>query len=195
MASPPPSWEQTAPGRERPAAARTSSGAPQHKKANPAHPGTEEPVRSETAAPPAGEATGSGTAPWDGFVAFVKGKKPLLASILENGRPLKIAPGHLEIGFLKGSFQLNSLQDPAALTELRGLADAFFRKETVIRLAPLSEVPADAPATLLEKKNLDEANRVRMIKEVAERHPMVAAALEIFGGEIAEISESDEIKK
>lgn len=78
------------------------------------------------------------------------------------------------------------------MTELRGLANAFFRTETLIRLAPLSEVPADAPATLLEKKTLEEAKRVRDIKQVAERHPMVAAAIEIFDAEIAEISESDE---
>ena len=34
-----------------------------------------------------------------------------------------------------------------------------------------------------------------MIRQVAESHPMVAAALEIFGGKIEEIGEVDETEK
>lgn len=194
ISSPPPSWEKTPPGRDRISTSRISSGTSNDKKGTPTQSKRQEAEKHKTGTSSVTEAMESGTDLWDGFVAFVKGKKPLLASFLENGHPLEIAAGHLEIGFPEGSFQLHSLQDPAALTELRGMANAFFRTESVLRLASMSEVPADAPATLLEKKTLDEANRVKMIKEGAESHPMVAAALEIFGGEIAEISESDEMK-
>ncbi len=78
------------------------------------------------------------------------------------------------------------------MTELRGLAKAYFRAETGIRLVSLTEGQGDIPATLLEKKSLEEADRLHLIKQAATSHPMVAAALEIFGGEIADISETDE---
>ena len=78
------------------------------------------------------------------------------------------------------------------MTELRGLAKAYFRAETGIRLVSLTEGQEDVPATLLEKKNLEEADRLHSIKQAAASHPMVAAALEIFGGEISEVGEVDE---
>ena len=81
------------------------------------------------------------------------------------------------------------------MTEMQGLAKAFFRAETGFRLVPLAEVSTEVPATLLEKKSLDEANRLQMIRQVAESHPLVAAALEIFGGEIEAIGEADEPEK
>jgi DNA polymerase-3 subunit gamma/tau len=118
----------------------------------------------------------------------------MLASFLEHGHPLTVSATLLEIGFPTGSFQLSSLQDAAAMTELQQLAKAFFRAETTIRLASVTEETGEAPATLLQKKSLEETNRLNVIKEVAKSHPMVAAALEIFGGEIADIGEMDEPK-
>ena len=78
------------------------------------------------------------------------------------------------------------------MTELRGLAKEYFKAETGIRLVSLTEGQGDVPATLLEKKSLEEADRLSSVKQAAASHPMVAAALEIFGGEIADISETDE---
>jgi DNA polymerase-3 subunit gamma/tau len=128
--------------------------------------------------------------PWEGFVAFVRKRKPLLGSSLEHGHPLRVSATQLEIGFPSASFQLSRLQDPDTMTELRGLAMAFFRAETGIRLVSLKEGEGDIPETLLEKKSLEEVDRLHLIKEAATSHPMVAAALEIFGGEIADISEA-----
>jgi len=78
------------------------------------------------------------------------------------------------------------------MTELREMARAYFRAETGIRLVSLKEGEGGIPATLQEKKSLEEADRLHLIKQAATSHPMVAAALEIFGGEIADISETDE---
>jgi DNA polymerase-3 subunit gamma/tau len=79
------------------------------------------------------------------------------------------------------------MRDASTLTELRGLATAFFRTEPETKIVPITESPADAPATLLEKKCLDEAEKSRIMEGKAKGHPMVVAALEIFGGEIEEI--------
>jgi DNA polymerase-3 subunit gamma/tau len=193
VASPPPRWENRSASRDRvppPDAAK----APPSDKAKPLPP-WQETEKTEARKPEATDSQRSAAEPWDGFVAFVKGKKPMLASLLDHGHPLRVSETLLEIGFPEGSFQLNSLQDPAAMTELQGLAKAFFRADTGFRLIPLAEVSTEVPATLLGKKTLDEANRVQMIRQVAESHPLVAAALEIFGGEIEAIGEADETKK
>ena len=194
VASPPPRWEKTSAGRGGVSTPPVAAKTPQAKTAAPVQQ-LQEPEKTEARALGTIDSHGNETGLWDGFVAFVKGKKPMLASFLDHGHPLRVSATLLEIGFPEGSFQLNSLQDPAAITELRGLAKSFFQSDTGIRLLPLSELSTEVPATLLEKKSLDEANRLQVMKQVAESHPMVAAALEIFGGEIEEIGEVDETEK
>ena len=115
----------------------------------------------------------------------------MLASCLDHGHPLKVSPSLLEIGFLaEDSYQLKSLKEPDTSSELQALAKGFFRAETDIRFVPLqSAVPA--PPSLLEKKSLEDADRQQRIKELATSHPMVAVALDIFGGEIGEVREAE----
>jgi DNA polymerase III subunit gamma/tau len=194
VASPPPRWEKPPAVREGLSDPPVAAKAPQAITAAP-HPRPHEAEQPETGTAKTVASQGGGTDPWEGFVSFVRGKKPMIASFLDHGHPLRVSPTQLEIGFPIGSFQLNSLQDPASLTELRSLAKAFFQTDTGIRLLPLDEVSAEHPATLLEKKTLDETNRLQMIREVAESHPMVAAALEILGGELESVAEADETDK
>ncbi len=104
---------------------------------------------------------------------------------------MRVGATQLEIGFPAGSFQLSRLQDPEQQAELRRLAQAYFRAETDVRLVTLTEAAGDVPATLLGKKKLEETGRLKSLRQAAESHPMVVAALEIFSGEIAEIEEVD----
>ena len=113
----------------------------------------------------------------------------MFASLLEHGRPLKISPELLEIGYPGGSFQLSRFRDPEAVAELKGLAEEFFKTATVIRVVSADGDGGDVPPTLQEKKSLEESSRRRMLREEAEGHPLVAAALEVFGGEIGEVKE------
>jgi DNA polymerase-3 subunit gamma/tau len=129
---------------------------------------------------------------WEGFVAFVRSKKPMLASLLENGHPLMVSATQLEIGFPAASFQISRLQDQETMMELRGLAKTYYRAETGIRLVSLTGEEPDIPATLSEKKSLKAAEKFQLIKQSAVSHPMVAAALDIFGGEITDIADADE---
>ena len=118
----------------------------------------------------------------------------MLASFLEHGRPLRVTATLLEIGFPAGSFQLSSLQDASAMAELQGLAKAYFQAQTGVKLVSLTEGASAVPPTLWEKKSLEEADRRRMIHQDAQSHPLVAAALEIFGGEINEVDEVRDTK-
>ncbi len=194
IASPPPSWAKPPAGREASPVSPVMPKAAQVKPVAATTPRPQSPEKPDSQAAPTIDDDGGAADPWEAFVAFVRGKKPMLASFLEHGHPIRVSATLLEIGFPTGSFQLSSLKDAAAMTELRGLAKAFFRAETAIRLVSVTEETEEAPATLWEKKSLEEANRLNVIKEVAKSHPMVASALEIFGGEITDIGEMDEPK-
>lgn len=126
---------------------------------------------------------------WSGFVRAVKGKKPMLGGALEEVYPVKVSQGHLEIGCLQGSFQLTRLQDPDQINELKGLAQAHFGVPTQVKVVALSAPPSDAAPTLSEKKSLEDAERKATLRREAEAHPLVAAAVEMFDGEIAEVQE------
>jgi DNA polymerase-3 subunit gamma/tau len=194
VASPSPSWKKSPSGRDG-ASTNTISPEPEQIKAATSSPSRRQnPEKPDIQLAPVNDKGGGGTLdPWEGFVASVKGNKPMLATFLEHGHPLRISAALLEIGFPTGSFQLSSLQDPAAMADLCGLAKAFFGSETAIHLVALTEDAREVPATLSVKKNLEKANKLSRLKEVALSHPMVAAALEIFGGEIADIDKAEEI--
>ncbi len=194
IASSPPLWD---PSDRRGASAPRQAGSdtvpnkgphPQPQQGSPA--GHKSP-RSEK--PPAASmeaaATG-GDDPWSGFVAYVKGKKPMLASFLAHGHPLKVSPTLLELGFSAGSFQLSRLRDPDATAELQSLAKAYFQADTGVRFVSLTAESA-APPSIVEKKSHEDAGRRQKMKELAESHPMVVAALDIFGGEIGEVVDTD----
>ncbi len=129
---------------------------------------------------------------WPRFVAFVKERKASIGSFLDHGRPLKVSPTTLEIGFTpEQSYYLNTLREADYGATLKELAHAFFHGEPGIRLISLAEVSESVPPSLVEKKSLENEAKQQNLKQTAKRHPLVAAALEIFGGAIGEIKELD----
>ena len=126
---------------------------------------------------------------WGSLVRFIKGKKPMLGSELEQVYPVKVSRELLEIGCLAGTYELQRMQDPDKIAELKTLAQAHFGGQTVVRVSVLNSVPTGAPPTLSEKKSLDDAERAANLRREAEAHPLVTAAVEIFDGVIAEVKE------
>lgn len=192
VASPTPTWEKSAPRPESTARQTDKStvSPPARNESRQPSPPQQAAAAGDThrdnAAPPA---TGDA---WSGFVAFVRGKKPFLASFLEYGRPLAVSAELLEIGYPAGSFQLSKMQDPDSLTELKGLAQQFFRHEPGIRFKSLTDGGGDVPQSLLEKKSLEETNRKQQLRQKAMEHPLVNAALEVFGGVVGEVVKLDD---
>jgi DNA polymerase III subunit gamma/tau len=191
VASPPPAWEKS-PTRPPGPAAQTAVTAPRTAAGDrepqlPPRDGSADSTAPHS--PKEAESSAAGD-PWTAFVAFVRGKKPLLASFLEHGRPLAVSAEQLEIGFPAGSFHLSKMQDPESLAELKGLAQKYFHHPTGIRFKSLSaDEGGDAPPNLLEKKSLEETGRKLQLMEKALQHPLVGAALEVFGGEIGKVEE------
>uniref|UniRef100_C6E8Z1 DNA polymerase III subunit gamma/tau n=1 Tax=Geobacter sp. (strain M21) TaxID=443144 RepID=C6E8Z1_GEOSM len=126
---------------------------------------------------------------WGSFVQFVKGKRPMLGTELEQVYPVQVSRQLLEIGCLNGTFELKRMQDPERVTELKELAKAHFGQAPAVRITVLSAPPKDAPPSLSEKKSLESAERQATLMREAEEHPLVAAAVALFDGEIAEVKE------
>jgi DNA polymerase III subunit gamma/tau len=172
----------------RPQEARPVVGAPRDAWAPP--PAAAAPAAAPVAeAPPAPPAAYDGDDLWGSLVRFVKGKKPMLGAALEQLYPVKVSRELLEIGCLAGSFELKRMQDPEQIAELKGLALAHFGVPTAVKIAVLSEVPSGAPPTLSEKKSLEDARHKADLRHDAEVHPLVAAAVALFDGEIAGVKE------
>ena len=126
---------------------------------------------------------------WGSLVRFVKGRKPRLGSELEQLYPVKVSRELLEVGCLAGSYQLKMMQDPEQLAELKGLALAHFGVPTAVKIAILNELPSDLPPTLLEKKNLEDARHKGELRCAVQAHPLVAAAVAMYDGEIVGVKE------
>jgi DNA polymerase-3 subunit gamma/tau len=135
-------------------------------------------------APPTPQAAPSHSRDWQGFVAFVKTKKPMLATKLEKGSPINVSEGTLHIGYAKDTLELSMLQEPDYQKQLSELSASFFGHPVSIRILPLSGNSADLPMSISEKKSAEHNKRERAVKDAADSHPLVKAALGIFGGEV-----------
>jgi DNA polymerase-3 subunit gamma/tau len=183
VASAPPAWNRTP--------AHQAADAARHHPAREQRPPEPEHQSRPQTLPPGGarEDAPAGESRWDGFVTFVRSRKRLLASILEHGRPLVFNDRQVHIGFDASSFQLKQVQDQGMGADLRKLGNEYFRTEIDMKIVPLSGTSEDTPPSLAEKKSHEIASRRQRLEEQAGSHPLVAAALEIFGGEITAIEE------
>jgi len=156
----------------------------------PAEPATSTPARvpAKSASRPPAAAHPSG-GDWPAFVSFAHAEKKRLGVHLDHGRPLRFTRDSVEIGFPAGSIHLAFLQEADEMASLKELAARFWKSEPVVRLTSLNGEAKGLPATVREKKSLEEADRRRELEQRARANPVVAAALEIFSGEIAEIAE------
>jgi DNA polymerase-3 subunit gamma/tau len=136
------------------------------------------------AATPVAAPESSGVKDWQGFVAYVKSKKPMLATKLEKGSPLKTAAGLLHIGYHKGSLEFSMLQEPDYQQQLAGFAAAYYGIPVSIKILAVSPESSSLPLSIAEKKTAEIARQEQAIKAAADKHQLVMAALDIFGGEI-----------
>ena len=140
-----------------------------------------EPAPAKGAQPPP---SSSGNRDWQGFVAFVKSRKPMLATKLEKGSPLQVTGGNLQIGFTRGSLELSLLNEADYRQQLAELSAGYYGQPQDIKIIPLSADSVDTPLSIAEKKTLERAMKEKAVKDAADGHPLVRAALEVFGGEV-----------
>lgn len=118
---------------------------------------------------------------WRQAIDAIRGKKPLLAVHLAEGRLLWLRPGEVGIGYTpEKKFHRGQLDVREAEAQLSAwLADP-------IRLE-VRDAAADAPSSVAEELRQKRDERARRLQSEAEASPAVQAVRDVLGGEIEEI--------
>jgi DNA polymerase III subunit gamma/tau len=121
---------------------------------------------------------------WEGLVEEVKQNRPMAGSVLEHGRPLRLEPPMLEVGYPEGSFHLAHFQDITNRQAVEAIARLYFDHPVTLRVVPLQAEQQDVPPSLVEARQAEESDRQRRLRENALNHPALKAVQDIFGGEV-----------
>jgi DNA polymerase-3 subunit gamma/tau len=119
---------------------------------------------------------------WQGLVDQVKQSRPMLGSVLEHGRLIKLELPLLEVGYTKGSFMISQLQELEISQDLESIAAEFFGQPVKLRVTPLESNEQETPPSLVEVRQTEETDRMRRLKDDAMDHPALKSVQEIFSG-------------
>jgi DNA polymerase-3 subunit gamma/tau len=152
----------------------------------------EAPQRSAPEAPPpkkpeAPVTVSTDSKGWQGLVEKVKQSRPMLGSVLEHGRLLKLEPPVLEIGYPKESFMISQLQEQEISQDLEILAAAYFGQPIMLRVSAIDVKQLDTPPSLVEARHAKETDRMRRLREDAMEHPALKAVQSVFDGKIKKV--------
>ncbi len=124
---------------------------------------------------------------WEELVEQVKKSRPLLGSLLEHGRLLRLELPVLEVGYVEGSFHLAQLQDGDNRQAVEEIARGFLAQPVNLKVVSVSADRPDAPPSLVEARQRQESDRQRRLKENALKHPALKMIEEIFGAEVKNV--------
>ncbi len=147
-------------------------------------PPTEAPPPKKSEAP---VVTSTDSKGWQGLVEKVKQSRPMLGSVLEHGRLIKLEPPLLEVGYQKNSFMLSQLQEQDISQDLETLATEYFGKTVKLRISAIDSKQQDAPPSLVETRQAEETDRMRRLQNDAIEHPALKAVQNIFDGKIKKV--------
>jgi DNA polymerase-3 subunit gamma/tau len=171
---------------------RLSTTPMQKAQSTPQHPVQEAPQRPAPEAPPPKKPEAPVAVPidnkgWQGLVDKVKQNRPMLGSVMEHGRLLKLELPILEVGYPKESFMISQLQEQDIRQDLETLATEYFGQPIKLRVCPLDIKQQDAPPSLVEARQTKETDRMRRLREDAMEHPALKSVQEIFDGKIKKV--------
>jgi len=133
-------------------------------------------------------ATSTESKGWQGLVEQVKQSRPMLGSVLEHGRLLKLEIPVIEIGYAKGSFMISQLQEQDISQDLEVLTTEYFGQPVKLRILAVDiEQQSAAPPSLVEERETKETDRMRRLREDAMEHPALKSVQNIFKGEIKKV--------
>lgn len=177
------------PKTQHPAQRPTSSSTPSARPAPASAPTT--PIPSPDPPPKKPEApvaTSTESKGWQGLVEQVKQSRPMLGSVLEHGRLLKLELPVIEVGYTKGSFMISQLQEQDISQDLELLTTEYFGQPVKLRVLAVDiEQQSAAPPSLVEERETKETDRMRRLREDAMEHPALKSVQDIFKGEIKKV--------
>ena len=147
------------------------------------------PVAAAIPAPPP-RTRAPGPTTWEGFIQWVRGERPLLASILENGAPegqlpdpaIPQADTLLLCFSLSDGYYRDQLQARVYADELGALAKAYFGRTVVFRYE-LKEIGESVALRRDRERTAWESTA----RQAAQSHPIIAEARALFGGDLSPI--------
>ncbi len=150
----------------------------------PQHSTPETPPPKKPEAPVAVSAENKG---WQGLVEQIKKNRPMLGSVMEHGRLLKLELPFLELGYAKDSFMIGQLQEQDICQDLETLATEYFGQPIKLRVSPIDTKQEATPPSLVETRQAEETDRMRRLREDAVEHPAIKAVQNIFDGKITKV--------
>jgi DNA polymerase-3 subunit gamma/tau len=123
---------------------------------------------------------------WQGLVEQVRQSRPMLGSVLEHGRPIRVELPIVEVGYPVGSFMLSQLMEHETSKDLEVLATEYFGQPVKLRVIQLDTKQVNPPS-LLETRQAKETDRMRRLREDALEHPALKSVQEIFNGKIKKV--------
>jgi len=166
--------------------ARTSAVAPSAPVVPPA---SAAPVQQEPKVTSAAEASAVAVeVNWEQFQEAVSTNHPNIAPFLEMGRLVKIEGGLITLGFAKQATTARSmLEKEDNLQALAALGESLYGCAVRIRIVEVAEQDPGAAPTMKQIRVAKEQEQRLILTQQAKAHPLVKQALEMFGGELAEV--------
>ncbi len=118
---------------------------------------------------------------WTKLIGFVRKRRPLLASFLEQGQLIHLDQRRIEIGFAPDSIFWQSLKEDENEKFLRKVCQEFFGSQIELNI---SVNRGSEAASSEENLNLSLEERLR---EESLQNPIIQEALRIFKGGISEV--------
>ncbi len=147
------------------------------------------PVQQEPkAASPVETSTAAVEVNWEQFQEAVSTNHPNIAPFLEMGRLVKIEGGVITLGFAKQATTARSmLEKEDNLQALAALGESLYGCALRIRIVEVAEQDPGAAPTMKQIRVAKEQEQRLILTQQAKAHPLVKQALEMFGGELAEV--------
>ena len=147
------------------------------------------PVQQEPKATSAAEASAAAVeVNWEQFQEAVSTNHPNIAPFLEMGRLVKIEGGLITLGFAKQATTARSmLEKEDNLQAMAALGESLYGCAVRIRIVEVAEQDPGAAPTMKQIRVAKEQEQRLILTQQAKAHPLVKQALEMFGGELAEV--------
>lgn len=144
--------------------------------------------RESKAAAPAEASAVAVEVNWEQFQDAVSTHHPNIAPFLEMGRLVKIEGGLITLGFAKQVTTARSmLEKEDNLQALAALGESLYGCAIRIRIVEVAEQDPGAAPTMKQIRVAKEQEQRLILTQQAKAHPLVKQALEMFGGELAEV--------
>ena len=125
---------------------------------------------------------------WEEFHEAVTAQHPNIAPFLEMGRLIQIEGPLVTLGFPKQATSARArLENEDNLRALGALGERLYGCPVRIRIVEVADQDSKAPPTMKQMRAAKEQEQRLILTQQAKAHPLVKQALEMFGGELAEV--------